>query len=134
MSAKLVEWLEAQLAADEAVARGASPEYAWYTSGRDVEGRRLLNGVEEDAADFDEDVDVFTAATKGHARHIMLHDPAHVLAQISAVREVLDLHDGAYGICDTCSNDEVLARTPCDTVRALAKPYAQRPGYQEASS
>lgn len=62
--------------------------------------------------------------------HFATHDPASVLARIAADRQILALHSG--------DNDEACqshagnwAYEPCATLRLLAQPYADRPGYQE---
>jgi len=75
------------------------------------------------------------------ALHISRHDPASVLARIAADRKILALHtpfrlefDRITG-CATCSyrnNEEELQVTwPCPTLRLLASPYADRPGFRE---
>ena len=62
------------------------------------------------------------------AAHIARHDPARVLAEVDAKRRTLNLHplrsDGRI-----CNEDEDIY--PCETVRLLALPYADRPGYRQ---
>jgi hypothetical protein len=69
--------------------------------------------------------------------------PAEDLARIAADREILALHynDGPGhdsikripAACAMCGTpDEYGIAWPCKTVRLLALPYADRPGYQEA--
>lgn len=65
--------------------------------------------------------------------------PAGELAQLTALRHVLDLHSdaGAGGLlehtCRACARRGEFGRYavswPCPTVRALTVPYADRPGY-----
>lgn len=77
------------------------------------------------------------------AGHIVRWDPARVLAEVEAKRRILDLHapsaDGSE--CEYCSNlchsgsglwcPDPHAPYPCETVRLLALPYADQPGYLE---
>lgn len=61
--------------------------------------------------------------------HIARHDPATVLARIAADRQILALHAIGQDPCD--AHDGVsMESTACDTVRLLALPYADRPGYR----
>lgn len=80
--------------------------------------------------------------------HIARWDPARVLAEIDAKRKLLDLHapfksNWHRGVlqCDHCAElchsrsglgcDSPDAPYPCPTVRLIALPYADRPGYLE---
>ena len=83
--------------------------------------------------------------------HVRRHDPAHVLAQCAAVRAVVALHQDepqfAYDyeaganedapwahICSSCGGGgihEYPIDWPCPTLRALALPYADQPGWRE---
>jgi hypothetical protein len=74
------------------------------------------------------------------AEHIALHDPERVLRRVAADRRILDLHrsvqkrstgsDGGFiEDCQTC--EHFPAQYPCATIRLLALPYADRPGYRE---
>ncbi|MER5213680.1 DUF6221 family protein [Streptomyces sp. NPDC002838] len=73
------------------------------------------------------------------ARHIVEHDPARVLREIDAKRRILALHrpvqrrstgsgGGTVEDCQICGHFP--AQYPCGTLRALALPYADRPGYR----
>jgi hypothetical protein len=74
-----------------------------------------------------------------YCEHAARWDPTHVLAEVAAKRRILDLHHGSNdGDCTICVVPEwgypshggsPPARYPCDTVRALLAPYADRPGY-----
>ncbi|MFD8254950.1 DUF6221 family protein [Streptomyces werraensis] len=69
--------------------------------------------------------------------------PARVLREIDAGRQLLALHlptpyqdeGDRWPGCTTCSwrdeMDDLQVRYPCKTVRLLALPYADRPGYRE---
>jgi hypothetical protein len=65
-------------------------------------------------------------------------DPAHVLADITAKRWILALHcvrdgTGRSGDRYAATCDECGGRHPCDTVRALAEPFADHPDYDAES-
>jgi hypothetical protein len=73
-------------------------------------------------------------------QHIARHDPTRALAEVDANRRILDLHrpvqvrstGSAGGNLETCRLcDQFPAQYPCGTMRALAMPYADRPGYRE---
>lgn len=66
----------------------------------------------------------------GDAGHIVRHDPARVLREVEAKRWIVGEHrpDGA----DPCdAHDASMRSSPCETLRWLALPYSDRPGYQE---
>jgi hypothetical protein len=62
--------------------------------------------------------------------------PTEVLARIAADRQILELHAGQSSWpddelhCRECGPDH--SRYPCRTIRLLALPHADHPGYQEA--
>jgi hypothetical protein len=102
---ELVEWQRAQLDEDERVARAAE---------------RYWHGVRIESA---------TAAEEDHARR---HDPARVLAEVDAKRRILDEHprcpcSAKCTACATCGDGSIW---PCQTIRLLALPYADRPEYR----
>jgi len=59
------------------------------------------------------------------------------LAEVDAKRRIIDLHDDVSGGCRTCMDAELsndgpdAAAWPCPTLRLLALPYADHPGYRE---
>lgn len=62
--------------------------------------------------------------------------PAHhakLLARIAADRKILALHSGSAVYCAWTHDDRDTHQSygPCDTVRLLAMPHADRPGYRE---
>ncbi|MCT9092817.1 DUF6221 family protein [Streptomyces sp. ASQP_92] len=64
------------------------------------------------------------------AEHIARHNPARVLADIEAKRQILDLHVAEPGQHpDFCGHDK--HELPCPTLRLLALPYADHPDYRE---
>lgn len=134
----LVQWLRAQLDDDERTAReagGASweelPVSGWvHTS--------ALPASEWQPPGYDHHV--ASAPLPADRAHIVRHDPARVLREIDAKRQIIDecahWHDKlAREAVDPSpvpfpALGEVLdAVTPI--LRALALPYADRPGYRE---
>jgi hypothetical protein len=122
----LVQWLTAQLDEDERIARAATlgpwvqsgiGDYGWtVTFGRPGAGVETAD-TEQGLADAD-----FIAA----------HNPARVLREIDAKRQLLDKY------AEVAANDvnEVeyahgWANALGEAVRLLALPYADRPGFRE---
>ncbi|MFD5217476.1 DUF6221 family protein [Streptomyces tendae] len=112
----LVQWLRAQLADDERIARAAHAPN-WSTDGR----RGLHYGVEDEW--------ITDALTTADADHMARHDPARVLREIDAKRQVIAEHD-VYGRKLGERMDCQSLDFPCRTLRLLALPYADRPGYR----
>lgn len=140
----LATFLRAQLDEDERVARAAD-------SGRWLPEDKGIT-FEYRADDFHggEAQARLVADTRANQWHIANWDPARVLAEVDAKRRMLELHapvaSGSYIQpgplqCEHCADqchsrsglgcDSPDAPWPCDTVRLLALPYADRPGYQE---
>lgn len=76
--------------------------------------------------------------------HIIRHDPARVLREIEAKRQLVKLHGAAtlragggaqyYAtatVCRSCEPNHQFPELswPCDTLRLLALPYADHPDY-----
>ncbi|WP_329013175.1 DUF6221 family protein [Micromonospora rifamycinica] len=127
----LVTWLRAQLDDDERVAR-AVPDGSWtLRTDKDFPvpdvaypdhtlwlGDRLAGEVGFGDGEI----------RPSEAAHMVLHDPARVLAEVDAKRRILDEHD-PYG-----TGHDPCRRNPgryCLTARLLALPYADRPGYRD---
>jgi hypothetical protein len=62
-------------------------------------------------------------------RHIARHDPARVLREIEAKRDLLRFAEGIHDHHETFTTG-VASRLE-DTLRLFAAAYADRPGYQE---
>jgi hypothetical protein len=65
--------------------------------------------------------------------HIARHDPARVLVECAALRAVVALHHEYLGVCTHCVDafaPEKRESWPCQSLRALAKPYADHPDYR----
>jgi hypothetical protein len=122
----LVRWLSAQLDEDERVARGCSG-MAWQEHPKNWVSAASLSRVALVVHD-------------GDRSHVVRHDPARVLRETDAKRRLLELHALEYRdrpervlgeaddpFCAECSGEAF----PCETLRLLALPYADRPGYRE---
>ncbi|MFT2014619.1 DUF6221 family protein [Streptomyces sp. 796.1] len=137
----LVQWLREQLDEDERVARAATerqPYDQWDAVGDDREG--------ETARTFWSVVHIAsmerTPAARDLATFIAAQDPARVLREVDAKRRLLDLHhvvggwegedgNGLGHGCEECGHSMEYSGQGgwCETVRVLALPYADRPGY-----
>ena len=136
----LAAWLLAQIAEDERVAREAiepAQMHPW--------GDTTLPQVA--VSDVPDEVRGYLGGTWGE--HFARHDPARVLADCAAKRKIVEAHSRAGGAedatypesandCKSCGwgdNWEVVEYGvvyPCLTLRLLAVPYADRPGYNPA--
>jgi hypothetical protein len=76
----------------------------------------------------------------GERAHIVRHDPARVLLDINAKRQLVSLHakDKDHDGCTICDNGNNSCgcmsgwywKYPCDTLKILALPYADHPSYR----
>ncbi|MEW2420465.1 DUF6221 family protein [Streptomyces nigra] len=134
---ELVEWLRAQLDEDERIARAASwadDANAWHAepspfNARSAGQRWYVEDAMEDGVVSH--VDPRASDDEGVARHIAEWDPARVLREINAKRQILDEHRPSdlavyrpHG-CPLCHT------WPCPTARWLTTVYADRPGHRE---
>ncbi|WP_075737515.1 DUF6221 family protein [Streptomyces acidiscabies] len=138
----LATWLRACLDEDERLAREATAG-PWSRMGQrvldpsppsDRLGIGMAVGHAAATADFNET-----------AEHIAEHDPARVLREVDAKRRIVAEHPAGAGwdgrdvdglVCRTCAEDSSDGGRsgdpfPCTTLRLLALPYADRPGYRE---
>ncbi|CAM5718479.1 DUF6221 family protein [Streptomyces fumanus] len=124
-------------------------------SGVEVDGRRkpvneplvVTNRYMEDMPGYE--------VERARALHIAGHDPNRVMGEVDAKRKLVDLHaavpdHGRFSGSDDCETftcdgdhpDSPVCRScrtyagdpmsaPCPTLRLLALPYADRPGYRE---
>ncbi|MCX4575638.1 DUF6221 family protein [Streptomyces sp. NBC_01571] len=125
---ELIEWYGAQLDEDERIANEAGGQRGQW---------RLATPLD------DAELGDASWLRPPYLRHVERHDPARVLREVEAKRQILALHvptphqdeGDMWPGCTTCSwRDEMEAlrvRYPCKTVRLLALPYADRPGYRE---
>jgi hypothetical protein len=129
LAAEVAQWLRAQLNEDERIARAVQ----W-----DGSGNRLSWELSASAT-IDVGEDEFYAGDRTIANHAVEHDPARVLREIDAKRQVLrDLEDAEASLKaagpGTPPHDLMTGATNTlrRMVRVLAEPYAPyRPGYKE---
>ncbi|MFI8531784.1 DUF6221 family protein [Streptomyces aquilus] len=130
----LVQWLRAQLDEDERIARAAASVRGpdWWFEGyfEDMDGQVLAGMVLDRGSSAVRSL-AMTTRSDAEGEHAVRHDPARVLRQVDAERRLLDVHALNGWVCDTCDNGEVEQTFPCLTLRLLALPYADRPGYRE---
>ncbi|MFF1297942.1 MULTISPECIES: DUF6221 family protein [unclassified Streptomyces] len=125
------QWLGEQLDHDERIARRAGDSF------RQIGETGVIVATEGDRAE-----ECATANWGGIAEHIVEHDPARVLRETDCKRQQLDEHqDVNDGSCGTCVDGQwgypthggsTPQRYPCRTLRLVALPYADRPGYLES--
>ncbi|MET9728696.1 DUF6221 family protein [Streptomyces zaomyceticus] len=138
----LIAFLRARLDEDDQTARAAGAELGpdwlydaergWVRAAREGDG--IATGHQE-----------FLDSEHGH--HIARHDPARVLAEVDAKRQMVALHGpvilraggGAAHfdttrVCRSCEPPKQFPETawPCPTLRLVALPYADHPDYQDA--
>lgn len=143
----IVRWVGEQLDTDERILRAAADELGglplggeWTYDGQYVLATHERNLVAVGSQDF-MSVEI--------GRHIKEWDPSRVLREIDAKRKLLILHrpvrradftesDGSPAgpmvvchECDANTTDADWPDTPCWTLRFLAAPYDDRPGYKE---
>ncbi|WP_333742672.1 DUF6221 family protein [Streptomyces ardesiacus] len=133
----LVQWLRAQLDDDERTARAAT-EGPWsvdddsYAEAIYAADRRTTVVA---GGRWGGEASVFESTED--ALHIARHDPARVLREIDAKRRLIALHrelEDPQEMQDYCATCEVTGKYPeypCKTLRLLALPYADRPGYRD---
>lgn len=117
---ELIAVIERGLEADEQAARAASPG-PWSPNAESdevlsVDGITVCDGFALSGRQL-----------RATVEHIVRHDPSRVLAEVEAKRRILDEHEGVH----TCGDRTYDFREWCPTLRALALPYAGRPGYRE---
>ncbi|MFE7906514.1 DUF6221 family protein [Streptomyces albogriseolus] len=122
----LVQWLGQQIDEDERIARRAGDSF------RQIGETGVIVATEGDQAE-----ECASANWAGVAEHIVAHDPARVLREIDAKRQIIALHhqledaQEMLDFCATCDATGKYPEYPCTTLRLLALPYADRPGYRE---
>ncbi|MGY0023733.1 DUF6221 family protein [Streptomyces sp. YJ-C3] len=121
----LAQWLGDQLDEDERIARATE----WCA------GTRTFNGW--DAARTDEyewevrsrNAVIASGLNEEFVHHIVAHDPARVLREIEAKREIIRQAD--LYLCDSGPGCGYRTKHGHSVLRLLALPYADRPGYRE---
>ncbi|MFF0597897.1 DUF6221 family protein [Streptomyces antibioticus] len=132
---ELVQWLHAQLDEDERIATGAlhfvDAHWRVDVARNVVLAARLTPSGRQSTAVTADDWRYPKIGTPGLVPHVAEHDPARVLQEIDAKRQLLtaytkvaasDINDWEYA--NGYANALAIA------VRLAALPYAHRPGYQ----
>lgn len=127
----LIEWLRAQLDADEATA-GSATSGPW--SNDDPLARDGVFASAIDGFVVDCDYAHMGPFAVHNATHIALHDPASVLADIAAKRAILDAYEEARSFYRDPANLHIPAGEAhglLTALRHLTTAYADRPGFRE---
>lgn len=130
----LIDFLQARLAADEATARAA----AFYEDGaeHDVQGPpgtwvlladQEFFGAGHPGGVIGPRIGHVNSAVQG--RHIVRHDPARVLVELQAKREVLRLAARTHDYHESFMNGFASAME--GALRMFAQAYADHPDYRE---
>lgn len=122
----LAEFLLARIAEDQKWARAAAKFHPtpWRLD-PEVQTTMEVGRWLADASDEG----VLVANGDAAARHIVRHDPARVLAECAAKRAIVELH-GQYGDPLSADYGDGAPDLAADTLRLLALPYAEHPGYR----
>lgn len=129
MSADLVAFLRARLNEDEQAARAALDVNVLAAMGRGKPAPRWVPSPEGDAGIWDtEGIPRVKFAWARERDHIVRHDPARVLAETAAKREVVRLAERAYDYHETFMNG--FAAVVVVVLRLLAAPHADHPDYR----
>lgn len=131
----IAAWLTAIWDEQEAAAEG-NGTIAWLTF-READGSMRYTAVASGEPDDHWVIDGDERTDYASADVVL--DWHAVLARIAADRQILLLHGVAWNaeVCTICHHypdgeTPERAAWPCLTVRVLAVPYADRPGYQES--
>jgi len=135
---ELVRWLGQQYDKDERIARAACwDEQSDVWTARPPQDRYERYVVVDYLDDGVVVVTPENADADGVGQHIAEHDPARVLREIDAKRQLIALHqevedpEEMQDYCATCEVTGNYPYYPCATLRLLALPYADRPGYRD---
>jgi hypothetical protein len=138
----LVRWLGACLDEDERIARAATPgpwvDQGGYVTDSGPDGLPRVQVTDYGTQDGEPEED--NPRGRADSAHIVAFaDPARVLREIDAKRRIVELHhaelveavnadgDERSGYwCFECDGEPF----PCRTLRLLALPYGDRPGYR----
>lgn len=123
----LITWLRAQLDEDERVALEAVGKgHPSWTIGQ-VDGNGVVPVLD------DGDFPIIDRVDLADAEHVVRWDPARAQAEVAAKRRVIDVLRGfePNDEWDTQPDMGQRANNAAGALRALAQPYAGRPGWRE---
>ncbi|NUO42393.1 MAG: hypothetical protein HOV82_10175 [Streptomyces sp.] len=119
---ELVEWLRAQLDEDERTARAAGSD-VWRRQDHPSDTVAVYD-LKGEPVVYDEGW-----PTEAQQAHIAAHDPARVLREIDAKRDLLRFAEGVHDHHATFTTG-VASRLEA-TLRLFAAAYVDRPGYRD---
>jgi len=136
----LAGWLQEQLDHDERIAREATALEWVCASERDgkpghwrgIKAWLVTAAVSADPLAAIQPVgdEIARCESARDTTHIARHDPAHVLADIAAKRSVINVFVSKAAEHQSHWSEMWFAK---EVLGALAEPYSDRPGYQEAT-
>lgn len=122
----IIEFLEARISEDEAVARAAAPG-PWQWFGDQARDRTMLYASDEKKV-----LEVYGAQSSGHLAvsgadlaHIAINSPDRILAECAAKRKILE------NIPLVADADDELGEVSPYVLMCLASVYRRHPEYQE---
>ncbi|MFE0651072.1 DUF6221 family protein [Streptomyces sp. NPDC059534] len=120
----LIAFLRARLDEDEQIARAPHPAFlAWEYDASVWQIRDLGNGNEL----------ANVLPRRAYGEHIARHDPARVLAEVDAKRELLSCYEAmAADVLVVTGVESILSEYRRVILPGLALPYADHPDYQDA--
>jgi hypothetical protein len=129
----LVAWLTEKLDDAERVANAAlwAGDERWLVlPGQEKPFHRpwqVIDGTYEEGL---VKVEPHAADDEGVARFIAANDPVQRLAEVDVKRQILALHaENIHHECEAC-NERQGGDYPCQTIRLVALPFADRAGYR----
>lgn len=133
----LARWLTAQLAEDERIARAAARQRGGGTWKAERDAREILEIVGEQPHPGAYIPVILQPDDDETTVHIAEWDPARVLREVEAKRRIVEQHRpvGYGGVCLSLCHTRAPGQPqtwPCLTLRLLALPFADRPGFQDS--
>lgn len=127
MSMELVEFLKARLDEDEEAAQAAmeGSEGRWEQDDPERYPGRIFDDHGEPVS-YDEG-----HPTAAQAAHIVRHDPARVLCDVEAKRQMIRVFTERYRACWDQLAATIHGKALNDVLRFLALPYANHENYRE---
>lgn len=136
----LVQWLRAQLDEDERIVevalRYVDADWRWDEEENVALASSLTTSGRQEVAITADRWHRLMIEGPGVVMHVAEHDPARVLREIDAKRRVIAWHRRPTQEEFSSGRHRTMGCRcydgwPCTTLRALALPYAGRPGYRE---